>query len=141
MTARQRLRFAPPAALLLLLGVLLTTAPPAGGQAPGDGTQPPVNGAKPALPDDFAKAFTWRSIGPANMGGRIVALSVFENDPTTWWAATSSAGLLKTTNGGLTLEHQFDKLGVSTVGDVCVAPSDKNIVWVGTGERSGPTWG
>ncbi|MFO0843838.1 MAG: PDZ domain-containing protein [Gemmataceae bacterium] len=128
MTAHQRLRLATPAALLL--GVLLTTA------QPDAGGQPPANGPSPPLPADYAKAFTWRCIGPANMSGRIVALAVYENDPTTWWAATSSAGLLKTTNGGMTLQHQFDKEGVSTVGDVCVAPSNKEIVWVGTGENN-----
>ena len=35
-----------------------------------------------ALGPEWVKSLTWRSIGPANMGGRIVALSVFEADPT-----------------------------------------------------------
>src|SRR6185436_3506807 len=41
----------------------------------------PVEGT---IPDDWAKALQWRCIGPANMGGRIVAMSVFESDPTTY---------------------------------------------------------
>jgi photosystem II stability/assembly factor-like uncharacterized protein len=93
--------------------------------------------AAPAgLPADWVKAFTWRSIGPASMGGRITAISVFEGDPTTFWIATASGGLLKTTNNGTTFEHQFDKEATVSIGDVCVAPSDKNIVWVGTGENN-----
>ena len=78
----------------------------------------------------------WRCIGPAAMGGRIVAFSVFEADPTTYWVATASGGLLKTTNNGVTFDHQFDHESTVSIGDVCVAPSDRNIVWVGTGENN-----
>jgi photosystem II stability/assembly factor-like uncharacterized protein len=92
----------------------------------GDGTLNP----------DWLKTVTWRSIGPASMGGRIVALAVYEADPTTYWIATASGGLLKTTNNGVTFEHQFDHEATVAIGDVAVAPSDRNIVWVGTGEHN-----
>jgi photosystem II stability/assembly factor-like uncharacterized protein len=85
---------------------------------------------------DWVKALTWRALGPANMGGRIVAISVFEADPTTFFVATGGGGLLKTTNNGITFEHLFDKENVVAIGDVCVAPSNKDIVWVGTGENN-----
>jgi photosystem II stability/assembly factor-like uncharacterized protein len=96
--------------------------------------QPPPPDA--SLPESWVKAFQWRSIGPANMGGRITAISVFEADPSTYWIATASGGLVKTSNNGVTFEHQFDHEATVSVGDVCVAPSDKNIVWVGTGENN-----
>ena len=70
------------------------------------------------------------------MGGRIIAISVFEADPTTYWVATASGGLLKTTNNGITFKHQFDQEATVSIGDVCVAPSNHNIVWVGTGENN-----
>jgi photosystem II stability/assembly factor-like uncharacterized protein len=89
-----------------------------------------------AFPRDWVKALSWRCIGPASMGGRIVALSVFEADPSTYWVATASGGLLKTTNNGTTFEHQFDREATVSLGDVCVAPSNRNIVWVGTGENN-----
>jgi len=60
------------------------------------------------LDPKWVDAFQWRSIGPATMGGRIVAFSVYEADPRVWWAATASGGLLKTTNDGMTFDHQFD---------------------------------
>ncbi len=88
------------------------------------------------IPADWIKSFSWRCIGPANMGGRITAISVFEADPTTYWIATASGGLLKTVNNGITFEHQFDHEATVSIGDVCVAPSDSNIVWVGTGENN-----
>jgi photosystem II stability/assembly factor-like uncharacterized protein len=90
----------------------------------------------PALTAEWIKPLTWRGIGPANMGGRITAISVFEADPTTYWVATASGGLLKTTNNGVTFEHQFDHENTVSIGDVCVAPSDRNVVWVGTGENN-----
>src|SRR6266446_3058612 len=86
------------------------------------------------IPLEWTKTLTWRCIGPANMGGRIIALSVFEVDPTTYWVATASGGLLKTVNNGITFEHQFDHEATVSIGDVGVAPSDKNVVYVGTGE-------
>src|SRR5262249_37826491 len=69
----------------------------------------PTVSPEPSLNPDWIKALTWRSIGPAAMGGRITALAVYEADPCIYWVATASGGLLKTTNNGVTFEHQFDK--------------------------------
>jgi photosystem II stability/assembly factor-like uncharacterized protein len=96
------------------------------------------------LPEEWVEALRWRSIGPANMSGRITALAVVESNPSTWWAATASGGLLKTTNNGITFEHQFDGEATVSIGDVQVAPSNPDIVWVGTGEanpRNSVSWG
>lgn len=96
------------------------------------------------LPDSWAASFKWRSIGPAAMGGRITAIAVSAQDPNRWWAATASGGLLRTTNNGTTFEHQFDREAVVSIGDVAVAPSNHDIVWVGTGEhnpRNSVSWG
>ena len=65
-----------------------------------------------------------------------VALAVYDADPTTYWVATASGGLLKTVNNGISFEHQFDREATVSIGAVAVAPSDKNIVWVGTGEAN-----
>jgi S1-C subfamily serine protease/photosystem II stability/assembly factor-like uncharacterized protein len=86
------------------------------------------------LGSNWLQSLTWRSIGPAGMGGRIVDFAVVEADPCTYWVATASGGLLKTTNNGTTFVHQFDHEGSVSLGCVSVAPSNPNIVWVGTGE-------
>jgi photosystem II stability/assembly factor-like uncharacterized protein len=98
-------------------------------------TSPPIPSAT-TIPAEWTRTLNWRCIGPASMGGRIVAISVYEADPTTYWIATASGGLLKTTNNGVTFEHQFDREATVSIGDVCVAPSNKDIVWVGTGENN-----
>ncbi len=88
------------------------------------------------IPQSWVNKFHWRSIGPATMGGRITSIAVFDADPTTYWIASASGGLLKTTNNGISFEHQFDRESTVSIGAVAVAPSDRNIVWVGTGEAN-----
>jgi photosystem II stability/assembly factor-like uncharacterized protein len=135
------------AAALAVAGLLALAAGPRAADPPARDPGKPADAAvtKPAerdaaregsLPADWVKALTWRCLGPANMGGRITALAVFEADPTTYWVATAGGGLLKTVNNGVTFEHQFDREATVAVGDVCVAPSDRNVVWVGTGEAN-----
>jgi photosystem II stability/assembly factor-like uncharacterized protein len=88
------------------------------------------------LSPEWTKTLTWRSIGPASMGGRVVSIAAYEADPTTYFIGTASGGLLKTDNNGTTFVHQFDHENTVSIGDVCVAPSDRKIVWVGTGEAN-----
>ncbi|MBM4107768.1 MAG: PDZ domain-containing protein, partial [Phycisphaerae bacterium] len=109
----------------------------------GHAAQEPADKA-PTLSPEWVKSFQWRSIGPANMGGRMTDMAVYPKDPMTFWVATASAGLIKTVNGGQTFEHQFEHEGTASVGAVAVAATDPNIVWVGTGEanpRNSVTWG
>ncbi len=85
-----------------------------------------------------------RSIGPANMGGRIDDFAVVENNPHIIYAGIASGGVWKTTNNGVTWEPIFDVQETSSIGDVTVAPSNPDIIWVGTGEpnnRQSSSWG
>ncbi|MEZ5978747.1 MAG: PDZ domain-containing protein [Planctomycetota bacterium] len=88
------------------------------------------------LSDAWLEDLGWRSIGPATMGGRIVAFAVHPDDASTYWVATASGGLLKTVNAGMTYEHQFDHESSVSIGHVAVAPSNPDVVWVGTGEAN-----
>ncbi|HEX9793306.1 MAG TPA: PDZ domain-containing protein [Planctomycetota bacterium] len=104
--------------------------------------QQPV--AVKALPDSFVENFDWRSIGPANMGGRITDFTAVKGDASRYWVATATGGLLKTVNGGVTYEHQFQTQGSSSIGAVAVAPSNPDVLYVGTGEenpRNSVSWG
>ncbi len=96
----------------------------------------PLPAAANTVPASAIEKMTWRNIGPANMGGRITALAVVESDPTTYYVATASGGLLKTTNNGTTFSFVFEKEATVSIGDVAVAPSDPNVVYVGTGEAN-----
>src|SRR5215467_12653276 len=95
-------------------------------------------------PTDKFKSLEFREIGPAVMGGRIDDFAVVESNPKIVYVGAASGGVWKTTNNGTTWEPVFDKEGASTIGDVAIAPSDPNVVWVGTGEpnnRQSSTWG
>jgi len=105
------------------------------GNAPAPASLETAAAAAPA-PAPWQDQFTWRCLGPANMGGRITDLAVCPTDSSKFWVATSTAGLLKTSNNGITFEHQFDHEATSSVGAVAVAASDPEIVWVGTGENN-----
>lgn len=96
----------------------------------------PAAVAQAQVPESWSKHLVWRPIGPANMGGRIVDLAVNPRDPSMFWSATASAGLLRTINNGTTFEHQFDQQSSVSIGAVAVSASDPNIVWVGTGENN-----
>lgn len=79
---------------------------------------------------------TWRSVGPANMGGRIVDLAVREDKPAVFYFGAATGGVWKTTNGGTTFSPIFDDQGSGSVGALALAPSNPDIVWVGTGEAN-----
>jgi photosystem II stability/assembly factor-like uncharacterized protein len=89
-----------------------------------------------ALPDNFVSQMIWRSIGPATMGGRVIRLQVDESNPKTWYVATASGGLWKTTDAGESFEGLFQNEEVNSIGCVAVSKSRPDVVWIGTGENN-----
>lgn len=77
-----------------------------------------------------------RFIGPATMSGRIVDLAVIEDTPSIFYAASSTGGVWKTVDGGITWDDVFRDEGTHSVGDIAVHQRDTSVVWVGTGERA-----
>ena len=78
----------------------------------------------------------WRSIGPANMGGRTADIEGVPGDPNIVYVASASGGLWKTTNGGITWKPIFERQGTISIGDIALAPGNPDVVWVGTGEAN-----
>ncbi len=76
----------------------------------------------------------YREIGPTRPGGRVVAFAVSQQNPYVFYVGAGPGGLWKTVNNGTTFESIFDNEQTSSIGDVVVAPSDDDIVYVGTGE-------
>lgn len=83
---------------------------------------------------DAAADLHWREIGPANMGGRVTAIVGVPGDPTTFWVGGADGGVWKTANGGATFEGQWQDEEAYSVGALAVAPSDANVIWLGSGE-------
>jgi len=91
--------------------------------------------AQPASSETAAiKALEWRSIGPANVGGRVSVIIGIAGDPKVYYVSGANGGIFKTTNGGTTFDAIFDHERVLSIGDIAVAPSDPNVLYVGTGE-------
>ncbi len=79
-------------------------------------------------------ALTWRNLGPFR-GGRVAAVSGAIGQPGVFYIGLPAAGVWKTTSAGQTWFPIFDAIkDVSSIGSVDVAPSDPNIIYVGTGD-------
>ena len=117
--------------LPLLATCLFTVALIAPNTFAQNGLMPP----KSPVEDAFGR-LEWRSIGPANMGGRIADVEGVPGDPNVVYVASASGGLWKTTNAGVTWKPIFDRQGTISIGDIALTPGNPDVVWVGTGESN-----
>jgi len=82
------------------------------------------------------KGFEFRSIGPATMMGRVDDIQGAEQDPMTIYIGFATGGLWKTTDGGNYWHSLWDNMENESVGAIAIAPSNKEIVYVGSGEAN-----
>jgi photosystem II stability/assembly factor-like uncharacterized protein len=81
------------------------------------------------------KSLKYRSIGPA-WGGRVARAAGVPGDANTYYAASASGGVWKSTDAGLTWKSIFDDQPISSIGSIAIAPSDPNVIYVGSGEAN-----
>jgi len=91
-------------------------------------------GKKKGGPKEFS-ALKYRLVGPP-AGGRVARATGVPGDPLTYYAATASGGVWKSTDGGVLWKPVFDDQPVASIGSIAVAPSDPSVVYVGTGEAN-----
>ncbi|WP_423929460.1 WD40/YVTN/BNR-like repeat-containing protein [Candidatus Palauibacter sp.] len=91
-------------------------------------------GQQAVADEDFMSEMEWRSIGPANMSGRVTDIEGVPGTGT-FFVAGATSGVWKTTNHGTTFRPVFDNERVISMGDLAIAPSNPDIVWAGTGEE------
>jgi len=84
------------------------------------------------------KDLHWQFIGPTNISGRCTDVEAVgpRGQNYTIWVATASSGVWKSINEGVSFEPVFEHQGTTTIGDLALAPSNPEIVWVGTGEAN-----
>ncbi|HEV8197600.1 MAG TPA: hypothetical protein VGP87_13225 [Gemmatimonadales bacterium] len=93
----------------------------------------PAQSQKAPAPDTAQfSPLKFRYVGPE--GNRVSSVAGVAGDPRTYYAGAASGGLFKSTDGGIHWAPIFDDQAVSSIGAISVAPSDPNVVWVGTGE-------
>ena len=127
-TGTTRLRLGSSSKLRPLVAAVLAALVPVASSAQTD---------RDAAPDlgSILAHLQWRTIGPAAMSGRIGDLTAVEGDPDIVYVATSTGGAWKTTNRGITWEEIFENRGSASLGAIAVAPTNPNLVWLGSGEN------
>ncbi len=76
----------------------------------------------------------WIPLGPVMNSARVEAVQADPARPGTMYAAFGSGGLWKTTNDGLTWDPIFENMQVLGIGDIALAPSNTDIIYLGSGE-------
>jgi photosystem II stability/assembly factor-like uncharacterized protein len=88
--------------------------------------------AQPQISSNLLNHLQYRYIGP--VGNRVIAAASIPGDTNTYYVASASGGIFKSTDAGIQWQPIFDRQEVSSVGSLAIAPTDPNIVWAGTGE-------
>lgn len=78
----------------------------------------------------------WELAGPYNIGGRITSLAVDPTDDQTIFIGAASGGVFKSTDGGQHWIPVFDEQASLSIGDLTLAPSNPQVIYVGTGEAN-----
>ena len=76
----------------------------------------------------------WISLGPVLNSARVEAVQVDISRPGTMYVAFGSGNLWKTTNNGLSWKPIFENQSALGIGDIALAPSNPDIIWLGSGE-------
>jgi photosystem II stability/assembly factor-like uncharacterized protein len=87
------------------------------------------------IDEKLFRGMQWRQVGPFR-GGRALAIEGVAGEPGTYYFGAVAVGVWKTLDGGANWAPLFDKEAISSIGAIAVAPSDHNVIYVGTGEAA-----
>ncbi|MDB5417890.1 MAG: hypothetical protein JWP50_1309, partial [Phenylobacterium sp.] len=120
------------AALALAPGAALAASPAS-----------PVPAAAAPIDEALFSGLQWRGIGPYR-GGRAIAVTGVPGEPDTFYFGGVAGGVWKSTDAGANWKPIFDSQPISSIGAIAVAPSNHDVIYVGSGEgalRGNITWG
>jgi photosystem II stability/assembly factor-like uncharacterized protein len=78
----------------------------------------------------------FRNLGPAVGGGRVTVVVGIPGKPNVYYAGAAAGGVFMTQDGGLSWKPIFEKESTASIGAIALAPSNPNLIWVGTGEKN-----
>ena len=88
--------------------------------------------AQTGLTTELFSGLEFRHVGP--VGNRISAVTGVPGDPNVFYVGAASGGVFKTEDGGAGWQAIFDEQPAQSIGAIAIAPSDRNVIWVGSGE-------
>src|SRR5205085_1498718 len=112
------------------------TEPQETGRAEEQATQEKKDVPARNAPTDPLEGLKFRNLGPAAGGGRVTAVVGVPGQPNVYYVGAAAGGVFRTNDGGLSWKPIFEKEAVASIGAIAVAPSNPNVVWVGTGEAN-----
>ncbi|UCC25579.1 MAG: hypothetical protein JSU98_00520 [Gemmatimonadales bacterium] len=92
----------------------------------------PIVAVAQTIPDEVGSTLSFRHVGP--VGNRVSTVTGIPGDPNVYYFGAASGGVWRSTDAGHSWEPLFDDQDVQSIGAIALAPSDPEIVWVGTGE-------
>src|SRR6516225_8177972 len=118
---------------LFLFVTLPSIATLAQGPEPAGKAPSKVESDKPKDPLENMK---FRNLGPAVGGGRVTAVVGVPGKPNIYYVGSGGGGIFLTQDGGLSWKAIFEKESTASIGAIALAPSNPNLIWVGTGEKN-----
>jgi photosystem II stability/assembly factor-like uncharacterized protein len=118
-----------------LLTVLVATPLASQGRNKRPRSQPAAAAAPTPTPaGDSLNNLKFRNLGPSVGGGRVAAVAGVPGDRNVYYVGAGGGGVWKTTDGGDSWDAVFRDQPTASIGAIALAPSNPNLVWVGTGE-------
>jgi photosystem II stability/assembly factor-like uncharacterized protein len=127
--------------VLTLVGILptaqaQTAEPQETGRAEEQSSRANRSAPEQNRPTDPLENLKFRNLGPAAGGGRVTAVVGVPGQPNVYYVGAAAGGVFRTNDGGLSWKPVFEREAVASIGAIAVAPSNPNVVWVGTGEAN-----
>jgi photosystem II stability/assembly factor-like uncharacterized protein len=92
-------------------------------------------GAAQQVDPSYYAGMKWRSIGPFR-AGRVSAVAGIAGNSAIYYMGSPGGGVWKTVDGGVVWAPIFDQMKVASIGAIVVAPSNPDVIYVGTGDVS-----